>query len=73
MKQEFCIMHPYSGRPDWRWQFRRTGNRPHRHLRTNKKVKIQGGYSHFFASDYLVDTGPHSDADFVYLMTTFSY
>ncbi len=29
-----------------------------------KNVKIQTGYSHFFAGDYLVDTGPHSDADF---------
>jgi hypothetical protein len=38
-----------------------------------KNVKVQGGYSHFFAGDYLVDTGAHSDADFFYLMTTFSY
>jgi hypothetical protein len=27
------------------------------------------GYSHFFAGDYLADTGASSDADFVYLMT----
>ena len=38
-----------------------------------KGVKLQAGYSHFFAGPYLADTGPSSDADFGYLMTTFSY
>jgi hypothetical protein len=38
-----------------------------------KGVKLQAGYSHFFAGPYLADTGASSDADFGYLMTTFSY
>ena len=38
-----------------------------------KNVKLQAGYSHFFAGDYLRDTGPDSDADFGYVMTTFSF
>jgi hypothetical protein len=38
-----------------------------------KNLKVQAGYSHFFAGDYLVDTGPHSDADFGYVMTTVSF
>ena len=38
-----------------------------------KNVKVQVGYSHFFAGDYLRDTGPDSDADFGYVMTTFNF
>jgi hypothetical protein len=38
-----------------------------------KNVKLQVGYSHFFAGQYLADTGADSDADFAYVMTTFSY
>ena len=38
-----------------------------------KNVKVQAGYSHFFPGDYLEDTGPHSSADFAYVMTTFSF
>ena len=38
-----------------------------------KNVKLQAGYAHFFAGDYLVDTGAHSDADFGYVMTTFQF
>ncbi|CAN5489995.1 hypothetical protein BH18VER1_BH18VER1_11310 [soil metagenome] len=38
-----------------------------------KNVKVQAGYSHFFAGDYLSDTGAADDADFGYLMTTISY
>lgn len=38
-----------------------------------ENIKLQAGYSHFFAGDYLVDTGAHSDADFAYGMVTFSY
>jgi hypothetical protein len=39
----------------------------------NKFFKFQTGYSHFFAGQYLADTGAHSDADFGYFMTTFSF
>ncbi len=39
----------------------------------NRNIKVQGGYSHFFAGGYLHDTGADSDADFAYLMTTFTY
>ena len=38
-----------------------------------KGVKLQAGYSHFFAGPYLADTGASSDADFGYVMTTISY
>lgn len=38
-----------------------------------KNVKVQAGYSHFFAGGYLADTGPSDDADFGYLMTTISF
>lgn len=38
-----------------------------------RNIKLQAGYSHFFAGDYLADTGPSSDADFAYVMTTFSF
>ena len=38
-----------------------------------RNVRVQVGYSHFFAGDYLRDTGPDSDADFGYVMTTFRY
>ena len=38
-----------------------------------KNVKVQAGYSHFFAGTYLADTGPSDDADFGYLMATISY
>ncbi len=34
---------------------------------------ITCGYSHFFAGDYLRDTGAGSDADFVYVMTTVKF
>jgi hypothetical protein len=38
-----------------------------------KNIKVQAGYSHFFAGAYLADTGASSDADFGFLMTTFSF
>jgi len=38
-----------------------------------RSIKFQTGYSHFFAGQYLADTGASSDADFGYVMTTFSY
>ena len=39
----------------------------------NKHLKFQAGYSHFFAGDYLSDTGADDDADFVFAMGTVSY
>jgi len=36
-------------------------------------VKVSTGYSHFFAGQYLADTGPSDDADFGYVMTTFNF
>jgi hypothetical protein len=39
----------------------------------NQFIKFQTGYSHFFAGEYLADTGPSDDADFAYFMTTFSF
>jgi hypothetical protein len=39
----------------------------------NKHFALEGGYSHFFAGAYLKDTGPHSDADFAYVMTTINF
>lgn len=35
----------------------------------NAHVTVTAGWSHFFAGDYLADTGAASDADFVYVMT----
>ena len=39
----------------------------------NKNLKVQTGYSHFFAGTYLKDTGPHDDADFAYVMATLKF
>lgn len=39
----------------------------------NSHVTLTAGYSHFFAGEYLSDTGPADDADFVYLMTGFKF
>ncbi len=36
-------------------------------------LKLEAGYSHFFAGSYLQDTGPSDDADFGYVMTTFAF
>jgi hypothetical protein len=38
-----------------------------------KWLQIQAGYSHFFAGDYLEDTGPSDDADFAYVMATVTF
>jgi hypothetical protein len=38
-----------------------------------KNVAIEAGYSHFFAGDYLSDTGPSDDADFGYIQTTIAF
>ena len=39
----------------------------------SKNLSFEGGYSHFFAGDYLSDTGASDDADFVYLQTTITF
>jgi hypothetical protein len=36
----------------------------------HKRVNIQAGYSHFFAGDFVEETGTHSDADFFYTQVT---
>ena len=36
-------------------------------------LKVEAGYSHFFAGDYLRDTGPHDDADFGYVATAVKF
>jgi hypothetical protein len=39
----------------------------------NKWLQVEGGYSHFFAGDYLADTGPSDDADFGYVQAKLSF
>ncbi len=39
----------------------------------SKNISIEGGYSHFFAGDYLSDTGASDDADFGYIQTSISF
>ena len=41
--------------------------------KVNKNLGLLFGYSHFFAGDYLRDTGAHSDADFGYVQATLSF
>jgi len=38
-----------------------------------KWLKLLGGYSHFFAGDYLDDTGAGDDADFVYVQSALQF
>ena len=38
-----------------------------------KNVALEAGYSHFFAGDYLSDTGPSDDADFGYVQATLTF
>ena len=38
-----------------------------------KELKIEAGYAHFFAGDYLGDTGAQDDADFGYIQTTLTF
>ncbi len=38
-----------------------------------KWLQFQAGYSHFFAGDYLRDTGTQDDADFGYLIATVNF
>lgn len=39
----------------------------------NKHLQFEGGYSHFFAGDYLGDTGPGDDADFGYVQAKVTF
>ena len=41
--------------------------------KVNSHLSLKFGYSHFFAGDYLRDTGAHSDADFGYAQATLSF
>ena len=41
--------------------------------KVNRHLSFLVGYSHFFAGDYLRETGAHSDADFGYVQTTLSF
>ena len=41
--------------------------------KVNKNLSLKFGYSHFFAGDYLRDTGAHSDSDFGYAQATLSF
>ena len=38
-----------------------------------KELAIQAGYSHFFAGDYLADTGASDDANFAYVQATLAF
>ncbi len=38
-----------------------------------KNLKLEGGYSHFFAGTYLKDTGAHGDADFGYVQALLQF
>ena len=39
----------------------------------NKHLAVEAGYSHFFAGDYLSDTGRSDDADFGYVQATIAF
>jgi len=39
----------------------------------NKYLQVEGGYSHFFAGDYLSDTGASEDADFGYIQAKLTF
>lgn len=41
--------------------------------KATKQLTFLVGYSHFFAGDYLRDTGPHDGADFAYVQATLSF
>jgi hypothetical protein len=41
--------------------------------KVNKHFSLLVGYSHFFAGDYLRETGTHDDADFGYVQATISF
>jgi hypothetical protein len=39
----------------------------------NSHLTVDAGYSHFFAGEYLRDTGPSDDADFAYVQASFAF
>ena len=39
----------------------------------NNHLSFQAGYSHFFPGEFVDETGPDDDADWVYLQTTFTF
>jgi hypothetical protein len=39
----------------------------------NKYLQVEAGYSHFFAGDYLADTGSRDDADFGYVQAKLTF
>jgi hypothetical protein len=39
----------------------------------NRHLAASVGYCHFFAGDFINDTGPHEDIDFAYAMMTFTF
>ena len=41
--------------------------------KVSKNLQLQSGYAHFFAGNYLADTGASDDADFGYLQATFNF
>lgn len=38
-----------------------------------QSINVEAGYSHFFAGNYVDDTGPSRDADFVYLQSKINF
>ena len=38
-----------------------------------KYLQVQGGYAHFFAGNYLTDTGAYDDANFGYVQATIKF
>ena len=41
--------------------------------KVNAHLQVEGGYSHFFAGDYLSDTGHSDDADFGYVQAKLTF
>jgi hypothetical protein len=41
--------------------------------KVSKNLQFQAGYAHFFAGNYLADTGASDDADFGYLQATINF
>jgi hypothetical protein len=41
--------------------------------KVNDHLNVMGGYSRFFAGEFLDDTGAHDDGDFFYLQSVFSF
>lgn len=51
----------------------REGKRFDEKYQATKLMGIWAGYSHFFAGDFLNQTGADDDADFAYAQTTFNF